>query len=307
MIIDLPTADEFITNGKAFLNLAWETVINLSMGLASYKKYDHINTEDEQKRLEEEYWRHAQHALSVGVALAQQGMEFLLKGQIASVSPYLLIAEEPSKWPSGCDKQDKSFADFKTIDAQELIRLHNTVCPSKLPESFKTEFERLRKLRNTIMHSVEKRVTFSVKDVAVAILEISEWLIGPQSWHSIRKGYFDERDNLFGVYDVNPGVLLAQETLHVVDNLGLLPSELKRFYGFDPKQRRYTCPDCRDSNLYFTATLAQLRPNTPKSRKVYCLSCQETFKVSRKKCHEKGCKGNVIDEEGDTCLTCACC
>lgn len=306
MIIDIPTDDEYATNGKAFLNLAWEGVINLSTELARYKDFDDFHNEEEQQELEEKYWKHAQHNLSVAIALAQQGTEFLLKGKIAVVSPYLLIAGEPGKWPAGCDTQDKSFADFKTVDAQDLIRLHNTVCTPKLPEEFRADFEKLRRLRNTIIHSVDKRATLSVKDVAIAILQISESLIGPHSWHSTRKAYFDERDNIFGVYDINPGVVLAQETLHAVDDLGLLPAELKKYYGFDPKQRRYSCPDCRDSNLGFTANLAHLRPNTPESKKVYCLSCQNTFTVLRRKCKDKSCKGNVLANAAydNMCLTC---
>ncbi|RTL35624.1 MAG: hypothetical protein EKK48_28445 [Candidatus Melainabacteria bacterium] len=307
MIIDLPTSDEFVATGKAFLNLAWEEIIRLSTELDRYKEYDNYNDEEEQLRLEEKYWKNSQHNLLISIALAQQGTEFMLKGKIAAISPYLLISDEPGKWISGCDTEDKSFADFKTVDAQDLIRLHDTICSPRLPDSFKTTFKRLRRLRNTTMHSLDKRATVSVKDVAITIMQISEVFTGPQSWHCTRKMYFEERDNLFGAYDINPGALFAQETLHVVDKLGLTPAELKKHYGFDPRLRRYFCPECYDSNYYYKADLAQLSPNTPDSKALRCLSCQTTFKVLRRKCKSrKQCPGNVLADStyDHRCLTC---
>lgn len=288
MIIDLPTASEFDVNGKAFLNLSWETVIDLLHEVVFFKNnYDH-HSDEERTELEGQYWKSAQHKLSTAIALAQQGTEFLLKGKIAAVSPFLLLAKEPKDWPKECETKNISFADFKTVDAHELIRLHNTVCVQKLPESFKTEFERLRDLRNKIMHAVDNRTKLSVKDVAVAILQISENLIGPKSWHTTRKKHFEENHNFFGMGSVDQSILLAMETALVVENLGLTKSELIQFYGFDRGQRRYICPDCRTHKINFAAKLAQLTPNTPESKKSTAYLAKQLLKyragIAKVKC-----------------------
>ena len=108
--------------------------------------------------MSDEYWASAQKPLSVALALVQQGTELLLKSRIIEVSPFLIFKGDPSLWPSGCDKQEISFSEFKTIDAQDLIRVHDTVVTSRLTEEFKNRYENLRRKRNTIMHTVDKNV-----------------------------------------------------------------------------------------------------------------------------------------------------
>jgi hypothetical protein len=302
MILDIPTSADFEANGVAFLNLAWEAVLGLSLDLAESETEEL----DEEDRVTDEYWEDAQRPLAVAVALAQQGTEFLLKAKISAVSPYLLISGEPAGWPKGCDKEDKSFADFKTIDAQDLVRVYDTVASSRLSDSFKREYERLRRLRNTVMHTVDKRLRFTAEEGILAILQVVEALLAPRKWLALRREY------LQGGVDVarehghgnNTDCVMARETVHVIDLLE--PAQVKQFYEFDPKQRRYYCPNCEHgcADWQIGVTLAQLRPNTPESTSVHCLVCDQIQSVVREECGHNGCKGNVISEDYGVCLTC---
>lgn len=261
---------------------------------------------DEEKRVTDEYWEHAQRPLAVAVALAQQGTEFLLKAKICSISAFLLISGEPSGWPKACDKDDKSFADFKTVDAQDLVRVYDTVLVPRLSDEFKQEFERLRRLRNTVMHTVNKRLRFTAEDGIIAILQVAESLIGPHRWIAVRRAYIQGGVDfaLEHGYDDNTDCIIARETVRVFDLLS--PAQVKRFYDFDPKQRRYYCPSCEHgcADWQIGVTLAHLRPNTPESTTVYCLACDQTHTVVREDCGHGDCKGNVISEDYGVCLTC---
>lgn len=154
------------------------------------------------------------------------------------------------------------------------------------------------------MHSIDSRSSFSAKEVALSILEIAEFLEGPFSWPRIRSECFKARFNVLEMYSMDSDVLLAMEILHIVDDLGFQAAEITRFYEFNKRQRRYLCPNCRENSMDFQANLAQLRPNTPVSTNVYCISCRENYAVIRQPCSEENCRGNVIEEVDGQCLTC---
>ena len=112
MIVNVPTAEDFTRTGSNLLNLAWSQVDNLlavrldfendtgledvSPGLMAIHKPE-PETAEERKVRHREYWSAAERELANAMAIAHQGVEFLLKGRIALVSPYLLIAHEHSK------------------------------------------------------------------------------------------------------------------------------------------------------------------------------------------------------------------
>jgi hypothetical protein len=316
MIVNIPSLVDFEANGLAFLNLAWESVLELSKSLTESSEYQaeyNEVTDEELVEFEEivkKYWEQEQPRMAVAVALAHQAAEFLIKARITSVSPFLLIAGEPSKWPSGCDNEDKSFADFKTVDAQDLLRLHDSVYSLRLSEEFARRFEELRKHRNTVMHSVDNRKLFTVKDGVLAVLEISDALCGENNWHRLRKQYLEGKVNYwdpYGYSEFNPAYPFATETLHVIDEL-LKPAEVKRFYGFDPKQRRYICFDCCDDHADEVIKSRLLQPNTSDSTTVACFCCLQSYPVIRKDCTVGDCKGNVLDpNDSNRCMTCGDC
>lgn len=302
MITNVPTAEDFAEHGLMFLNLAWTAVFDLIFEDPESDEETAVGI----KELNESYWAAAKRPLSVAHALAQQGAELALKSQVASTSPFLLLSDAPADWPRGCDKTNTPFADFYVVGAQELVRACNAVRESPLPEGLIETFEKFRKQRNALFHTVDERLDFSHEEIVRYILRISE-LLKPGRWPQIRKAYL-EQEPIFKAYAIDDVVnTLCAEMSHVVDMLGR--AELLEFFGFNKKQRRYICPRCywalnRDYDPPYPMT-AQLHPNAPSSTGLYCFVCDNIIPIHRRDCREPDCKGNVINMEDDgECLTC---
>lgn len=300
MITEVPTKDDFRHAGIAYLNLAWDTVINLTTILADagLEKWDTENS------VPDEYWQAAQRPLATAVSLVQQGTEFLLKSKIAEVSPFLLFAGSPMDWPRGCNRTDIAFAEFKTIDAHELIRACDTVTATKLSDAFVERFERLRRYRNTVMHTVDPRLRFTASEIVEAILEVSESLIGSRRWTEIRREFMTNEPVSVAHSPDHVEPALAQEFLQVIKMLK--PAQLRRYFNFDPRQRRYYCQSCQMASADWNLEVmtAQLRPNSPTSTTLYCFICRGDVTVIRRSCKGSNCRGNVLDAVDETCLTC---
>lgn len=315
MIIDVPTGDDFKSAGIDFLNLAWNTLISLSTKLKDAEYFYNVYYSDENEEVidqlsSEQYWKQAQRPLSTALSLIQQGTEFLLKGHIATVSPYLLILGDPSNYPSKSHERNIRFSEFKTIDAQDLVKVYNTVSTGRLPDNFRQRFEDLRSKRNIIMHTVDPELYIKTENLFVEILEICHYLIEPNSWIKIR-GQFIQNEPESVLYSPETRELfnlrLALEINLVIDLL--TPSENNKYFNFNKKTRRYFCPSCysgfrenyEDEQI---PRLAQLIPNEPTSNTIYCLVCNESYEVLREDCTAEDCLGNVIDPDDGTCLTC---
>jgi hypothetical protein len=109
MIVELPDKGDFDRSGISILNMAWGVVADLFWELENAE----VAQWDDPGEVTEEYWQAAQHPISVALALALQGIELLLKGRIAGVSPFLLLTGSPRDWPSGCTSRDVPFANFE--------------------------------------------------------------------------------------------------------------------------------------------------------------------------------------------------
>lgn len=301
MITNVPTADDFAQHGLMFLNLAWDTVFDLILRSDEIEEYD-----EPDKELTDSYWQSAKRPLSMAHALAQQGAEIVLKSKIATVSPYLLVTAPASDWPRGCDKGNTPFADFRTMDAQDLIRACNAVEDSSLPEQFVATYEKFRKQRNALFHTVDDRLQFSDTEIIRYILNVAQ-LIRPGLWPAIRKQHLEETP-IFAAYAVDEvSNQLCSEMMAMIDRLGRY--DLREWFDFDKNQRRYICPFCyRDMEINYDPLLpktAQLRPNEPTSCNLHCFVCCKEIAVLRKSCGEHECPGNVIHSGDDhECLVC---
>ncbi len=327
MIVDVPSGDDFKFSGIDFLNMAWNIAIDLLKPLreAHDAQTEYYVWEDGQiidtyflltEELVEEYWKKAQRQLSTALALIQQGTEFLLKGHIATVDPHLLISENLaiySETTNGCDVR---FSELKTISASELIRVYNSVS-NVLPENFQRRFEALRSKRNTIMHSVDPNSPIRITNLLIQVLEVFYHLASPTLWLDARRSFIENMpDSLLWEPEAirqfdYTNLTLAIEVSIIIDLLQ--PSEVRKYFGFEKKQRRYVCPSCYWATFYECycqggakeeiPRLAQLSPNKPDSVSVYCLVCGETSLVVRNKCGEEDCASNVISGDG-MCLLC---
>ena len=301
MISDVPTPKDFFDSGIELFDFAWDTVANLIT-----KFSDAINYGVEEADVSEDYWAASKRRLTTALAMTQQGVEFILKGKIAEVSPFLLLAEGPSKWPSPYDGQEISFSAFKTVDAQDLVRLHDTVRDPQLDKDFVVRFNALRQKRNTISHSVDKKLQIHTTEVIDAILFMYKALFPSENWAKTRATFIQGDPDATlsgGEYSRN----LACREMETVFEL-LPPAAVETYFGIPKKQRRYMCPVCineASSNDDHQYKLAVLRPKSPTATSLFCPICDSEHKVLRKDCTATNCEGNVLSDDTEfTCLTC---
>lgn len=316
MITDIPTSTDFQEAGINLLNLAWDSTVSLLSDRILDGSQFRNNVAASAK-----YWRSAQPILTSSLSLVQQSIEFYLKSKIAQISPYLLLAGTPSNFPKNSSSQDTSFSDFRSIDAQDLIRVHDTVSNNRLSREFCQWYDDLRRLRNKVMHTVDKAILITDKDVLIKVLEGCEYCIGAHAWIQTRSKYLMS----------SPGKQLLEDNPldHIDDkdvaayHLGQLQSEIltvieyleprysEKFFGFQKKKRRYICLHClsiKQQDVFFeykdveevwlnTAQLDSEYPNT-----IHCIICDGHYLIKAAKCVY--CGNNVVDAQNGLCLSC---
>ena len=314
MITDIPTPRDFELSGIGFLNLAWDAVISLALrtiDTTPIPDWEYIPEIDEYIQTDiaqdvtEDYWKAAQQPLAMALALTQQGIELLMKGNIANVSPYLLIAGSPREWPGGCQDIDMSFMKFKTVDANELVRMYNTVINPHLTDQFIARFDELRTMRNTIFHSVGGQLRITVEEVLTAIMEANATLTTSGDWITQRRLYlYSNPEAVAARGEDYTGYILGYEMEKAVELLQ--PAVVLEYLGFNKKQQSYHCYecDCAYNDYGTTHKLVQLTEKSSDCTTVHCLVCGKDRTVTRKDCAHQDCPGNVIDSEDDICLIC---
>jgi len=298
MITSLPRAEDFYQSGKELLDFAWDIVSTLLRDIDEAIEHFDVDTDE----VTEEYWIAAKSRLSTALAITQQGTEFILKGKIVSISPYLLIADSPSKWPSPYTANEINFSKFRTIDAQDLIRVLDTFSVQSLPQDFVVKFHSLREKRNTIIHSINKQLVVEVKEVIESILFIHKSLFPNENWASIRLKFLSNTpESGLDANEYSTNIVCWEVSL--IMKL-LTPSEIRKYFGIATKQRKYICPKCyynANTDAGFDYKFATLQPKGPKSTSLFCPVCNENHVVIRQQCEY--CPGNVLSNE-EECLTC---
>jgi hypothetical protein len=295
MIIEVPNAADFEQTGLDYLNLAADQAFSLSIDFI-YAGYE-ASWEDEIR----EFWRAAQRQLASALALVEQGAQFMLKARIAEISPFLLIVGTPRDWPRGIGSRDVPFAEFRTLDAQDLVRVHDAVSANRVSSSFAAQFEQLRRRRNTVMHTVDRTLEVTAKEIILLALESVHELLGPRRWIGVRREYH-ERAPGGGEEFIESQLLVEVDLLIDV----LTRAELLRYFCYRKNQRSYPCPVCIARYQYGDSppSTAQLRPNTAIRTNLHCFVCEGNSAVLRKDCCNSGCRSNVILEATKECVTC---
>lgn len=330
MIIDIPSGDDFRLAADDLLNLAWDNATTLQLDrVEAAESIEILEEAEEESRAtantvregDDEYWRAAMPSLSSSLTLVQQAIEFFLKGVIADISPFILLADEPRHWPAACTTQDIPFSSFRTLDAQDLPRVHDTVAANRLPATFSQWYEDMRTRRNRIMHGVQTSLELRDIDIIQAVLETSEMFAGVQVWVNLRRAYLTERvprrhseRRIAEPFDSHLPYSLYELQREIMTVIQMMPPSLTlRFFGFPKKQRRYLCLHClsiRQEAYYFEYkneeelylnTVVLVEPN-PTCDKVHCIICDGTYRVIRQDCTEEECPSNVIDAHNGLCL-----
>jgi len=305
VITGIPDAGALRQAGLDYLCLAWEDLIGVLEGSESYAELQTTVEEGREpldQNLAEEHRQRAARRVATCSSLVHQGVEFLLKARISELSPFLLF-DSVSQWPGDAAAHDTDFSEFRTVDAQFLPRIHDTVCTTRLPEDFKQRLQVIRRRRNAATHGLSSSL-LSVEEMLRDILEIASALVGRASWPRIRREYEASAPAPWADYHGAVPASLMREWERMLKLL--TPSECLRHLGLDKKQRKYACPYCHAIDLRPEPAikLAVLTPNTPESTKLYCLVCDGTVTVVRSAC--VSCPGKVLDEGGG-CLSCEYC
>jgi hypothetical protein len=165
VITNVPTAEDFTLTGSNLVNLAWSQLADFereessetaSPQLSAIRKSESA-TDEERTARRREYWFAAERELDKRHSdRPSGGVEFLLKGRTAQVSPYLLIVEDPRDWPRPDNIGEIDFSHFRAVDAIHLPRICEAISGQKLPSQLRNEYDGLRGLRNRALHSVGK-------------------------------------------------------------------------------------------------------------------------------------------------------
>ena len=265
----------------------------------------HNDDYDYDQETKDEYWAASRRILLTAVTIAQQGIEFILKGFIAETSPYLLIQDPAVKVRSTALTNNIVFSDFKTIDAQDLVSMVGAFTNKNLSDSFRHRFKELRKLRNKITHSTAKDVTIEPATLIEIILEVHSQLLPNSHWPTDRMNFLDRKPIAHLGDSEFTRNTVCRELETVLDVLN--PAKVKKYFNIDKKQRRYSCPGCLSSanrDAGFEHQLAVLTPKSPTATSVFCFVCNQTYAVERTLCTNSDCKGNVFHDEWE-CLSCA--
>ncbi|HZF55994.1 MAG TPA: hypothetical protein VE093_45580 [Polyangiaceae bacterium] len=299
MITGIPTEVELNQAGLDYLNLAWNDVMHL---LGAEEDYARLQSDVDytDSDLVRAHWQRESRRLATCAALVHQGAEFLLKSRIAQVSPFLLL-DGPSSWPGNAAQGDTDFSSFKTLDAQLLTRVHDTICPNRLPETFKQRFEEVRRRRNAVTHGLASSLIPPAEELLKDILEIVTTLVGEATWPKIRREYENSAPAPWSDYHGAIPCSLTAEWDQIIQLLK--PAECRRYLGLDKKQLRFACPSCSHHDLspHPPIKIAVLMPNTPESRNLYCLACDGMSEIIREQCAR--CSGTVLNEDYE-CLAC---
>lgn len=298
MIKDIPTKSDFDAIGCALLDQSWDIVAVLLTQLQDAKGWIDVEAEDA-------YWQLSNTKLSTALAIAHQGAEFLLKGRIADVSPLLLILNAPREWPKPGPDGNIAFSQFRTVDAQDIVRLHDGCAATPLDKDFATSFEALRIRRNSIMHSVNPDVKVNATMLIDEILTIYKSLMPAIRWVDARREALSDSSasHLWTAEGIEVSVV---REFNAIKDL-LTPKSMLQNFGFDKKRRAYICSNCTFSTCAedgFQSRSATLLSKSPTCEELHCFICNQTENVERTECTDADCNGNVISTEWDKCLTC---
>lgn len=301
LIVDIPTSEELRVRADALLHLAF----SMSMKLHHDQSDDWAIDVDNSAR--DEYWAKCGPALANALALVQQAHELYLKSRIVAVSPFLIIAREPSQWPRDGASRDISFSEFLTLGAAELPKVHDMVCPERLDEGTRTFLKNVRELRNAFVHQGAAASSRAGETIDL-VLRTHHWMYPSTPWFTARADYL-YNDHISALYSTDhvPSELHAE---FAVIRETVKPADFKTWLGFNKKGRWYRCGQCSTNMGDFgdPEHTAQLEPNTPKSTQVVCLVCGGNTVVERRSCHDPSCPSTVHahpDEQmGGQCLVC---
>lgn len=314
MIKNIPTAEELRLVSLRLYFKAWADTTNIITEWAEYGQWasesQEENEESDSRVGWEQYIAAAQSDLQGIYTLIQQSQEIGLKARICEVSPFLLLKRTDVR-PSEGEQNTWDFTDFPTLDASELIRVHNMFCSTTLSKEFQTKYEEIRRGRNKISHlGIYPQNLEPLFIIDILQLHYSElypdrrWMEDRLHFAALGKwadfsfdGDFDERTGLFN------------ELYHLLPELR--DEQFKSLMGHECNEEAYICHECchraglGDTNPYPREVPTAYRAGDDR---VKCVICDQASPMKRAApCPVTDCKCDwQSDQEGHQGLCMRC-
>ncbi len=222
MMSHVPSPDEYFEAGREVLNFAWAVCLEPILELKDYSRFEPVDSRDYER-----YWLVERRSQTIASTLVQQANEFYLKGKIAEVSPFLLLADSPRKWPLSKPGVPANFSDLRTIDAQDLVKALESASGAVLSPEFRNRFESMRKQRNAGIHSTGKALRFEPAELVESILFVQSELFPDEDWVKVRGRFLENsRQVQLGDYEWVTNIL-CREIQAAIELLS--PSLVKRY------------------------------------------------------------------------------
>jgi len=299
MIINVPSAAELISVSLRLYFKAWAEVTSI---LEDWSRHFGLTRnlgfpEAEVKKFKpDEDWRayleNAQNDLQGIYTLVQQSQEIGIKARICEVSPYLLLKGLQAKPTTECGA-DYDFTDFQTIEAAELVRIHNMVCKHQISPAFRVVVEDIRRNRNKIHHlgilnsSLDPHSLIDVLQMQYTELYPGRrWMKDRVEFGSVHR-WSDWIDSDF---NETTGAMIE---LHDLGPM-LTSKQVRILMGHEPKERRYICHHCvQEANLRESGISPRLVPTAFRLKgemKIRCILCDQIIDLIAKECTAEKCK-----------------
>jgi hypothetical protein len=305
MITNVPTSEALHASALRAFFETWSLVLRIAT------EFDEVYRPDDGDWTEErtQYLSGCQRDLQTALSSMQLASELALKARIAEVSPYLLlIGGRPtlSSKPSNID-----FADFRTLDAQDLPAAVNCYTAPPLTDQFLQDYKEIRSLRNKVVHlgSVDRH--FNPDDLLARMARQFAELWPQRRWlverlkhaNGVRHAFFHD-----GKYSSAEGEVFS-ELDQTFSRFG--KTLFKQLIGFEKSARRYLCAACLSNsearNVGLDLNTCRAAVLTPEGGKVKCAMCQGEFDITRVKCTDADCKGDVCYDAPDDAPICLSC
>ncbi len=308
MITNIPTPDELEDIALRLHFSAWAELLSVITDFDQAFEPSEDNPDfwrDEKAR----YIDACQPELQSICAIIQQSNEMALKARLCTVSPYLLLLNTENKFSTTPKRVD--FFSLRTLDAVDLPTAANTFCSSSLSDKFVQKYNSIRALRNSVVHAGKVDKAFSAEELLRTLIFLYCELWPNRHWLVDRVKYAAQTRLAFfhdGRWNSAHAVVMSE----IPDAFMLFTNnDFKALFGKSKSTRRYICHVC-----FYEATTKGGPPDAASCQTAWledkthltCKMCEGIFKVSRKECISRECKGNVIADNSDEfvgmCHTC---
>lgn len=257
----------------------WSRTLNMYHDFAACYPVEPHELDGEHDYLIEwrEYTHEAQPEISYLISMLLQSAELRMKALICKVSPYLLLIN--GSVPLSGSGRDLDFTGLRTLDAVDLPKAVNTFTSFQLQPEYETLFQRLRQVRNKVMHlgvhSTDVSLSYLVSSSCCQYRSL--WPEG--RWLSNRVKYDGRSANrYFYDYRWTSPVTDAMDELPLTMSL-VSNEDFTACVGAKKSSLKVYCPNCMDACASKLSDGRQATATTTSGNTATCLMCDSAFEL----------------------------